>query len=225
MLRSTQRNSDTSQFLRKTLSRISQRFDDSARRRSLRLRLDHVRDVQTGREDLMPGGQRAAFLYSLIVTAKHNDIYPQAWLTDVLARIVDHPVNRIDELLPWNWAARRATALTDAPPARLSATMCAFCSELHERRRSVPVKISSRRTGSDLAISSVSDTGPTPSVRQCAFRRSLKTCGQNTAYAVLRAFHTPRAAGALAVRCQRCRSRRRGRSSSGGSAYARAEYV
>jgi transposase len=49
------------------------------------------------------GGQRAAFLYSLIVTAKLNDIDPQAWLTDVLARIADHPANRIDELLPWNW--------------------------------------------------------------------------------------------------------------------------
>jgi transposase len=53
------------------------------------------------------GGQRAAFLYSLIVTAKLNDIDPQAWLADVLARIADHPANRIDELMPWNWAARQ----------------------------------------------------------------------------------------------------------------------
>ncbi len=49
------------------------------------------------------GGQRAALLYSLIVTAKLNDVDPQAWLADVLARIADHPVNRLDELLPWNW--------------------------------------------------------------------------------------------------------------------------
>ena len=49
------------------------------------------------------GGQRAAFMYSLIVTAKMNDIDPQAWLADVLARIASHPVLRIDELLPWNW--------------------------------------------------------------------------------------------------------------------------
>ena len=42
-------------------------------------------------------------MYSLIVTAKLNDIDPQAWLADVLARIAEHPVHRIDELLPWHW--------------------------------------------------------------------------------------------------------------------------
>jgi len=49
------------------------------------------------------GGKRAAAMYSLIVTAKMNDIDPQAWLADVLARIADHPANRLDDLLPWNW--------------------------------------------------------------------------------------------------------------------------
>jgi transposase len=49
------------------------------------------------------GGERAAVMYSLIVTAKMNDIDPQAWLADVLARIAEHPVQRLDELLPWNW--------------------------------------------------------------------------------------------------------------------------
>src|SRR3954465_888041 len=49
------------------------------------------------------GGQRAAAIYSLIVTAKLNDVDPQAWLADVLARIAGHPAHRIDELLPWNW--------------------------------------------------------------------------------------------------------------------------
>lgn len=49
------------------------------------------------------GGHRAAAMYSLIVTAKMNDIDPQAWLADVLARIADHPAHGIDELLPWNW--------------------------------------------------------------------------------------------------------------------------
>ena len=49
------------------------------------------------------GGQRAAAIYSLIVTAKLNDVDPQAWLADVLARIAGHPAHRIDDLLPWNW--------------------------------------------------------------------------------------------------------------------------
>ncbi len=49
------------------------------------------------------GGQRAAVMYSLIITAKMNDIDPQAWLADVLARIADHPASKLDELLPWNW--------------------------------------------------------------------------------------------------------------------------
>ena len=49
------------------------------------------------------GGQRAAAMYSLIVTAKMNNIDPQAWLADVLARIAGHPASRIDELLPWHW--------------------------------------------------------------------------------------------------------------------------
>ena len=49
------------------------------------------------------GGMRAAAMYSLIITAKMNDIDPQAWLADVLARIAEHPLHRLDELLPWNW--------------------------------------------------------------------------------------------------------------------------
>ena len=42
-------------------------------------------------------------MYSLIVTAKMNDIDPQAWLADVLARIAEHPARDLDALLPWNW--------------------------------------------------------------------------------------------------------------------------
>ena len=48
-------------------------------------------------------------MYSLITTAKLNDVDPQAWLADVLRRINDHPASRLDELLPWNWKARPAT--------------------------------------------------------------------------------------------------------------------
>jgi len=52
------------------------------------------------------GGQRAAVIYTLIQTAKLNDVDPQAWLADVLARIADHPATKLDELLPWHWAPR-----------------------------------------------------------------------------------------------------------------------
>ena len=52
------------------------------------------------------GGDRAAFMYTLIGTAKINDIDPQAWLADVLARIANTPITRLDDLLPWNWAAQ-----------------------------------------------------------------------------------------------------------------------
>ena len=42
-------------------------------------------------------------MYSLIVTAKMNDVDPQAWLADVLPRLPDMPLSRLPELLPWNW--------------------------------------------------------------------------------------------------------------------------
>ena len=49
------------------------------------------------------GGQRAAAMYTLIATAKLNDVDPQAWLADVLRRIADHPARQLQELLPWHW--------------------------------------------------------------------------------------------------------------------------
>jgi len=49
------------------------------------------------------GGERAAAMYSLIVTARLNDVDPRAWLADVLRRIADHPASRLHDLLPWNW--------------------------------------------------------------------------------------------------------------------------
>jgi hypothetical protein len=61
------------------------------------------------------GGQRAAAMLSLIVTAKMNDVDPQAWLADVLARIADHPAHRLEELMPWSWRS------LDAPTAEAAA--------------------------------------------------------------------------------------------------------
>jgi transposase len=54
------------------------------------------------------GADRAAVMAALITTAKMNDVDPQAWLADVLARIAAHPAHRLDELLPWNWRPREA---------------------------------------------------------------------------------------------------------------------
>jgi IS66 C-terminal element len=56
------------------------------------------------------GGHRAAAIYTLIETAKLNDIDPQAWLADVLARLPDHPAKRIAELLSWNWRRQNLAA-------------------------------------------------------------------------------------------------------------------
>jgi hypothetical protein len=56
------------------------------------------------------GGERAASMYSLIATARLNNVDPRAWLADVLGRIGDHPASRINELLPWNWRTLRTAA-------------------------------------------------------------------------------------------------------------------
>ena len=61
------------------------------------------------------GGERAAAMYTLIGTAKLNDVDPQAWLADVLDRIADMPQSRLPELLPWHWKAEREQDL--AAPA------------------------------------------------------------------------------------------------------------
>ena len=56
------------------------------------------------------GGERAAVMLTLIQTAKLNDIDPQAWLADVLARIADHKITELAALLPWNWRHAMAVA-------------------------------------------------------------------------------------------------------------------
>lgn len=69
-----------------------------------------VRPVTLGRKNWLfagsdAGGERTAIMLTLLRTAKLNGVEPEAWLRDVLGRIGEHPINRLDELLPWTWAA------------------------------------------------------------------------------------------------------------------------
>jgi len=79
-------------------------IDNSAAERALR-------GIAIGRRNYLfagadSGGERAAAIYSLIGTAKLNGVDPEAWLRHVLTHIADHPVNRVDEFLPWHYAAK-----------------------------------------------------------------------------------------------------------------------
>src|SRR5215471_13535799 len=83
-------------------------IDNNAAERALRV-------VTLGRKNYLfagsdAGGERAAVIYSLIGTAKLNDLDPEAYLREVLTRIADHPIKRIEELLPWNIAASETPA-------------------------------------------------------------------------------------------------------------------
>ena len=60
---------------------------------------------------LSAGADRAAFMATLIMTAKLNDIDPQAWLADVLANIADTPISRLEQLLQWNWKPTQTAAV------------------------------------------------------------------------------------------------------------------
>ncbi len=67
-----------------------------------------IRPIALGRKNYLfmgsvGGGKAAAIAYTLIETAKMNDVDPKAWLTWVLERLPDHKINRIDELMPWVW--------------------------------------------------------------------------------------------------------------------------
>jgi transposase len=74
-----------------------------------------LRGIAIGRKNWLfagsdRGGQRAAAMYTLIATAKLNNLDPQAWLADVLRRIANHPATRLHELLPWNWRPPKVDA-------------------------------------------------------------------------------------------------------------------
>ena len=76
-----------------------------------------MRGVALGRKNYLfagsdVGGERAATIYSLIGSAKLNGLDPEAYLREVLIRIADHPINRIEELLPWNIGSAPAEVST-----------------------------------------------------------------------------------------------------------------
>jgi transposase len=107
-------NNDTTKAINYCLSRwdaFSRFLDDGRLCMSNNAAERELRAVALGRKNWTfagsdEGGRRAAAIDSLIATAKLNDIDPQAWLADVLARLPDHSARRIHELLPWNWRSQ-----------------------------------------------------------------------------------------------------------------------
>lgn len=105
------RNNDTTKAINYCLSRwdaFTRFLDDGRLCMSNNAAEREVRAVAVGRKNWTfagsdEGGRRAAAIYTLIATAKLSDVDPQAWLADVLARINDHAIQRLDQLLPWNW--------------------------------------------------------------------------------------------------------------------------
>lgn len=74
-----------------------------------------IRPLALGRKNYLfagsdAGGRRAATMYTLIETAKLNGVDPEVWLADIIDRIADHPINRVDELLPWKWCQQQVQA-------------------------------------------------------------------------------------------------------------------
>jgi transposase len=93
------------------------------------------------------GGQRVAAMYNLIVSAKMNDVDPQARLADILARIAEHPAHRIDEFLPWNWprSAPRSHDRLRRQDAWQRRRLAARAFDQHVPRRRLPSRLRRRR--------------------------------------------------------------------------------
>lgn len=87
-------------------------IDNNAAERSLRTVALGRRSYLFAGSDV--GGERAAAMYSLIGSCKLNKIDPESYLRFVFERIADHPINRIDELLPWNVSLSQAIPMSQA---------------------------------------------------------------------------------------------------------------
>jgi transposase len=112
------KNSDTGKAINYSVKRwaaLTRFLDDGRLCMSNNAAERELRAVAIGRKNWTfagsdEGGRRAAAIYTLIATAKLNDVDPQAWLADILARLPDHPAKRIHELLPWNWRTQSIAA-------------------------------------------------------------------------------------------------------------------
>jgi transposase len=112
------KNSETAKAIDYSLKRwtaLTRFLDDGRLCMSNNAAERELRTIAVGRRNWTfagsdEGGRRAAAIYTLIATAKLNDVDPQAWLADMLARLPDHPAKRIHELLPWNWRAQVTAA-------------------------------------------------------------------------------------------------------------------
>jgi len=112
------KNSETGKAIDYSLNRwaaLTRFLDDGRLCMSNNAAERELRAVAVGRRNWTfagsdEGGRRAAAVYTLIATAKLNDVDPQAWLADVLARMQDYPAKWISDLLPWNWQAERRAA-------------------------------------------------------------------------------------------------------------------
>lgn len=110
--------SDTAKAIRYMLERwqaLTRYVDDGRIEIDNNIAEQALRGVAVGRKNWLhcgsdAGGERAAAMYSLIGSAKMSGLDPAVYLRHVLAHIADHPINRIDELLPWNVAAILAAA-------------------------------------------------------------------------------------------------------------------
>jgi transposase len=112
-------------------------IDNYAAERALRV-------VPPGRKNFLfagsdAGGQSAAAIYSLIATAKPNGLNPESYLRNVLSRIADHPINRSEDLLPWNLAPELVEN------SRNAAQQILLCVNTASGRRLLRRSLSSRR--------------------------------------------------------------------------------
>jgi transposase len=112
-------------YARSRWAALTRYLDDGRLEISNNAAENQIRPVTLGRKNWLfagsdSGGVRAAAFFTLIRTAKLNGVEPEVWLTDVIARIGAHPINRLNELLPWNWSPP-ATRLGEAERANSAA--------------------------------------------------------------------------------------------------------